>query len=103
MSARNVEQEFDALKADFGKLSADLVVLSEALRSLTGQDAVNYLAKLRSFAGAEADGLGTAATGLGARGQDALASVGRQISERPLASVLICFGLGLIISKLIER
>jgi ElaB/YqjD/DUF883 family membrane-anchored ribosome-binding protein len=103
MSARNVEQEFDSLKADFGKLSADLVALTEALRGLTGQDAKDYVAKLRSIAEAETDGLRAAAAGLGARGQDAMACVGRQISERPLASVLICFGVGLVIGKLIER
>jgi ElaB/YqjD/DUF883 family membrane-anchored ribosome-binding protein len=89
MSARNVEQEFDNLKADFGKLSADLSALSAALRDLTGQDAQDYLAKLRSVAEA--------------RGQDAMASVGRHISQRPLASLLICFGLGFIIAKLIDR
>jgi ElaB/YqjD/DUF883 family membrane-anchored ribosome-binding protein len=103
MSVRNVEQEFDSLRADFGKVRADLVALTEALGGLTGQDAKDCVAKLRSLAEADADSHRAAATGLGARGQDAMACVGRQISERPLASVLICFGLGLVIGKFIER
>jgi ElaB/YqjD/DUF883 family membrane-anchored ribosome-binding protein len=103
MSARNVEQEFDSLKADFGKLSADLVALTDALRGLNGRDAKDYLAKLGSIAAGESDGLRAAAAELGARGQDAVASVGRQISDRPVMSVLICFGLGLLIGKLLDR
>ena len=103
MSARNVEQEFDSLKADFGKLSADLLALTEALRGLNGQDAKDGLAKLRSIAESETEGLSAAAAALGARGQDAMASVGRQITERPVMSVLICFGLGLVIGKLLDR
>ena len=103
MSTRNVELEIDTLKADFAKLSADLCGLTQALRGLDGQDAQDILAKLRAIAEAETEGLRAAAAGLGARGQDATAAVGRNIREHPVMSVLICFGLGLVIGKLIDR
>lgn len=103
MSVRNVEQDFDALKADFGKLSADLVNLTAALRDATGQGAQEYLAKVRSFTDQGSEDVQAAAAALGARGRDAMNSVGEQIRDRPLMSLLICFGLGIVIGKLIDR
>ena len=103
MSARNVEAEFDTLKADFGKLSADLVRVTEALRDVTGQGAQDYLAKLRSVTGKAGDEVHEAITELGSRGREGIEAVEHQVRERPLISILIGFGLGLVIGKLIVR
>ncbi len=103
MSARNVEQEFDVLKADFGKLSGDLVRLTEALRDLTGEGAQGYLAKLRSATGQANEDVHAAAAALGARGREGMEAIEQQVRARPLMSILICLGLGLIIGKLLDR
>jgi len=103
MPGRNVEQEFDALKLDFGKLSSDLVRLTEALRDLTGEGAQEYVAKLRSVVSQANEDAQAAAAALGARGREGIAAVEHQVRERPLMSILICFGVGLVIGKLIDR
>jgi ElaB/YqjD/DUF883 family membrane-anchored ribosome-binding protein len=96
MPPRTIEQEFDTLKADFSKLSSDLANLTEVLRDLTGQGAQASFDKLRAAAG---NGVDAAA----AHGRDGVAAVMQQVRERPLASILVCFGLGLVIGKLIDR
>ena len=103
MSARNVEQEFDVLKSDFGKLSTDLANLTTALRELTNQGAQDYVAKLRAAAGQANDDIHAAAAALGARGREGMETAAQHVRERPLASILICFGLGLVVGKLIDR
>ncbi|MBY0431283.1 MAG: hypothetical protein K2Q10_08805 [Rhodospirillales bacterium] len=103
MSARNVEQEFDALKSDFSKLSSDLASLTDAIRNLTGQDAQDYLAKMRAVVGQANEGVEATASALGARGREGIASVAQHMRERPLTSILICLGLGVVIGKLIDR
>lgn len=103
MSTRNVEQEFDALKSDFSKLSADLVNLTEAIRDLAGKDAQAYMTKFRGAVSHANHDVEAAATALGERGRESAACIAHQIRERPLASILVCLGLGLVIGKLIHR
>lgn len=103
MSARNVEQEFDALKSDFGKLSSDLVGLTEAVRDLVGQDVQGYVAKARVVAGQVNEEVDAATTALAAQGRAGVACVTHQMRDHPVASILVCLGLGFVIGKLIER
>jgi ElaB/YqjD/DUF883 family membrane-anchored ribosome-binding protein len=103
MSVRNVEQEFDALKSDFGKLSSDLGSLTEALRELTSESAQSYGAKLRAAAAQAHEDAHAAAAALSARGREGMEAAAQQVRERPLASILVCFGLGLVLGKLIDR
>jgi ElaB/YqjD/DUF883 family membrane-anchored ribosome-binding protein len=103
MTARNVEQEFDALKADFGKLSTDLANLTTALREATGQGASDYLAKLRGAMEHANGDVQAAAAALGARGREGMDAAAEHVRERPLTSILVCFGLGLVVGKLLDR
>lgn len=103
MPARNVEQEFDALKLDFGKLSDDLVSLTAAMRELIDQGARDSAAKLRTAAGQAHEDIHAAAAALGARGKEGVAAAAQQIRERPLTSILIGFGLGFVLGKLFDR
>jgi ElaB/YqjD/DUF883 family membrane-anchored ribosome-binding protein len=98
---RNVEQEFDALKNDVKKLGDDFANLARALLDTASPD--NILAKLRELADRGSDEVGAAASALGKQGNDAIVSVGRQVRERPLTTILICLGLGFVIGKLIDR
>lgn len=103
MTARNVEQEFDTLKSDISKLSSDLVNLRDAIRSLAGQDAQEPLARMRAVLEQANEGVEATASALGARSRQGIASVEQQMRERPLASILIGLGVGLIIGKLVSR
>ena len=102
MSTRNVEQEFDALKSDFGKLSADLVSLTQTLRDLAGKDAHLVMDRLGDTMG-RANHEVEAAAAAGARGREGVTAVAQQLRERPLTSILVCLGLGVVIGKLINR
>jgi ElaB/YqjD/DUF883 family membrane-anchored ribosome-binding protein len=103
MSARNVEHEFDALKSDFGKMSADLVSLTQALRDLAAKDGEAYLSKARNVVGQANEDVEAAAAALAARGREGLHSVAVQVRERPLTSILVCLGVGVVIGKLFDR
>lgn len=103
MSARNVEQEFDALKLDLGKLSSDLASVTEALHDLAGRSAGEYGAKLRGVMEHATENVETAAAALKERGCRGAASVVHHMRERPLATILIGFGLGVVIGKLMDR
>jgi ElaB/YqjD/DUF883 family membrane-anchored ribosome-binding protein len=103
MPARNVEQEFDALKADFGKLSSDFTNLAEAMRNLTGEEAQEFLKKGRDAMGKAQHEVAAGAAALGAHGRQGIDCAARQIRERPLTSILICLGVGFVIGKLIDR
>jgi ElaB/YqjD/DUF883 family membrane-anchored ribosome-binding protein len=103
MAARNVEQEFDALKSDFGRLSSDLVNLTEAMRGLIGGDAQDTIAKVRTVMGQAGESVEATAAALGARGRKGIACLEHQVRERPLTSILVCLGVGLVLGKLIDR
>jgi len=103
MPARNVEQEFDALKQDFAKLGTDLMGLTEAMRGLTTSEVQEHLAKLRAVMGHANDDVEAAARALSAQGHKGMAAAARCVVERPLTSILVCFGLGVVIGKLIDR
>ena len=103
MSTRNVEQEFDALKSDFGKLSADLVSLTQTLRDLAGKDAHLVMDRLGDTMGRANHEVEAAAAAAGARGREGVTAVAQQLRERPLTSILVCLGLGVVIGKLINR
>jgi len=103
MPARNVEQEFDALKLDFAKLGTDLMGLTEAMRGLTTTEVQEHLAKLRAVMGHANDDVEAAALALSARGRKGVAVAAQCIGERPLTSILVCFGLGVVIGKLFDR
>ena len=103
MAARNVEQEFDALKSDFGRLSSDLANMTEALRGLVGQDAGGTIGKVRAAMGQASEGVEATAAALGARGRKGIACLEHQVRERPLTSILVCLGVGLVLGKLLDR
>lgn len=103
MPVRNVEDEFDALKLDFGRLSTDLGRLTEAVQSLVGQDLQAYKAKLQGVMGQVGDGVEDAVSAMGDRGRAGAKCVAHQMHEHPVMSILVCLGLGLAVGKLISR
>jgi ElaB/YqjD/DUF883 family membrane-anchored ribosome-binding protein len=103
MPSRNVELEFDALKTDFGKLSAHIAALTQALGTLAGEDAQEVLAKFQGVLGHAKEEAGVAATALEKQGCKAIDSITHQMRERPLTSILIGLGLGLVAGKLLSR
>jgi ElaB/YqjD/DUF883 family membrane-anchored ribosome-binding protein len=85
MAERNIEKDIDALRGDFASLQADLQTLTKTLAR-----------RAKSAASDTADDLL-------ARGRDGMAAVEGHVAERPLASLLIAFGAGVALGKLLDR
>lgn len=96
MTARNVEGEFDTLKDDLGKLRADVSNLSSALKDVTSDTVREQVEIIR----ARIDSIAADAK---LQGRASLDDLTGRIEERPLASVLIAFGVGVLIGKLFDR
>ncbi len=96
MATRNVEGEFDTLKDDLGKLRADVSNLSSALKDVTSDTVREQVEIIR----ARIDSIAADAK---LQGRASLDDLTGRIEERPLASVLIAFGVGVLIGKLFDR
>ena len=96
MSSHNVESEFDTLKDDLAKLRADVASLSATLRDITSDTVHEQVHAIRGR-------INNLTDSAKAEGQQRLDELTEQIEERPLTSVLIAFGVGLLIGKLFDR
>ena len=103
---RNLEEEFDTLKAGLDTLRKEISSLVDAFDAATGE------VRTRGRRARAAVGRATARAGevwddaaneASRRGREGIAAVEQQIEERPFISVLVAFGIGLVIGKLINR
>jgi len=96
MAAGTYDDEIKALKEDLAGLRKDMQALvktvSDDARS-RGRETVN---KARAEAGRYADEALS-------RGRDGMAAIESHIEERPFTSVLMAFGIGLVIGKILDR
>jgi ElaB/YqjD/DUF883 family membrane-anchored ribosome-binding protein len=96
MTSHDVEGEFGAVKDDLAKLRADIANLSAALKDLTSDTVHEQIGSLK--------GRIDRATGdAKLHGRQTLDDLADHIEERPVASVLIAFGVGVLIGKLFDR
>ncbi len=107
MAPRNDDSAKDTdtgrLEADIEQLKADLKRLNETLVGLgrDSLDAVQTESAVRLEAlRKEADAI---ARRLKSKGQNQYEAIEAQVQEKPLLALLAAFGLGLIISRLIDR
>lgn len=96
MAERSLEKELDVLRADLSGLKDDISSLTRALSKRAGKVAADGRAQAEDF-------VGTLADDIMERGEQGLSEARAQISERPLASLLVAFGAGIVLSKLIGR
>lgn len=103
MAARSDEPEAGKIEADIEQLKADLKRLNETLLGL-GRDSLDAVqsegaARLEALR-RETDDI---AQRLKSQGQGQYAALEAQIRDKPLLTLLAAFGLGLIISRLVDR
>ncbi|MGP1394869.1 MAG: DUF883 family protein [Inquilinaceae bacterium] len=96
MATRNVEQELDALRGDMEKLRGDIGSLTKTLRATAEQKASSMAAAAKR----NVDELKSEAE---VKLREGTRAVESHIEERPLSSVLIAFGVGVVIGKLMDR
>jgi ElaB/YqjD/DUF883 family membrane-anchored ribosome-binding protein len=96
MSSHDVEGEFGTVKDDLAKLRADIANLSAALKDLTSETVHEQIDSLKG----RIDHLTSDAK---LRGRQTMDNLADHIEERPVSSVLIAFGVGILIGRLFDR
>ncbi len=84
-AAPDLEKDLAALRADFARVKDDIGRITQALGQRVG---------------AKVDGAVEEAAVMGRAGID---TVEAKIHERPLTSMLVAFGIGILIGKLVDR
>jgi ElaB/YqjD/DUF883 family membrane-anchored ribosome-binding protein len=96
MTTRNIDGEFDTVKDDLTKLRNDIADLSAALKDVTSEAVRDQIGVIR-------DRIDQLTGEAKVHGRQTLDTVTDHIEERPLASVLIAFGVGMLIGRLLDR
>jgi ElaB/YqjD/DUF883 family membrane-anchored ribosome-binding protein len=96
MTSHDVEGEFGTVKDDLMKLRADIANLSAALKDLTSETVHDQIDSLKG----RIDRLAGDAK---VQGRQTLDNLADHIEERPVSSVLIAFGVGILIGRLFDR
>jgi ElaB/YqjD/DUF883 family membrane-anchored ribosome-binding protein len=100
--------EAEELKRDFAKLRASL----DSVKDKLGDNAHEVLDRLSSYLnsssiGSRLDNIEDEISHLGSRlrdsGRDAATRLETEVSEKPLASIAIAFGIGLLAAGLLRR
>ncbi|MDB5366388.1 MAG: hypothetical protein JWM77_2315 [Rhodospirillales bacterium] len=94
--ARQFESEFDTVRDDLTKLSSDIANLAASLKDGATDTAREQLAAAR-------DRFERLTEEARSRGEEQLEGLAATIEERPLTSVLIAFGVGVILGRLLDR
>lgn len=103
MATRGPADDIEALKNDLAALRKDISALAKTVgdqASTTSDDTMDMLKEKIAALRTEIEG---AAKSVRARGAEGVASVERHIEEKPLQSMLIALGAGLLIGKLLDR
>jgi len=107
-ASKSTARETEALKHDFSRLRASL----DSVKDKLGSNAHDILDRVADFIdsthlGARLDNVEDELTRLGGKlkttGRDAAARVESEVSAKPLASIAIAFGIGLLAASLLRR
>jgi ElaB/YqjD/DUF883 family membrane-anchored ribosome-binding protein len=104
---RNLEEELDVLRAGLDTLRKDISALVSSFGDAATDEVKTRGRRARAAVGRVTDRAGEvwddAANEASRRGREGVAAVEQQIEERPFISVLVAFGIGVVIGKLIHR
>jgi ElaB/YqjD/DUF883 family membrane-anchored ribosome-binding protein len=104
---RNLEEEFDALKVGLDTLRKDISSRVNSFGDAATDEVRTRGRRARAAVGRVTDRAGEvwddATTEASRRGREGAAALEQRIEERPVISVLMAFGIGLVIGRLINR
>jgi ElaB/YqjD/DUF883 family membrane-anchored ribosome-binding protein len=104
---RNLEEEFDALKAGVDTLRKDISSLVSSFGDAATDEVRTRGRRARAAVGRVTDRAGEvwddATNEASRRGREGVAALEQRIEERPFISVLVAFGIGMVIGRLINR
>jgi ElaB/YqjD/DUF883 family membrane-anchored ribosome-binding protein len=96
MTSSSVESEFATVKDDLARLRADVAALSSAMRDATSGTVQEQIDVIR-------DRINRLAGEAKEEGRQRLDDLAGRVEERPLTSVLLAFGVGMLIGRLLDR
>jgi ElaB/YqjD/DUF883 family membrane-anchored ribosome-binding protein len=96
MTTSKVEAEFDTVKDDLAKLRADVANLTAALKGMTAEAVHEQVGTIR-------DRLDRLTGDARHQGRQTLDELTDTIEERPLTSILVAFGAGIVLGRLLDR
>ena len=91
-----VAEDLAALKRDFATLMNQMSQMRSGAFKVAGDAAESTLGEISDRADRLYDSLV-------AQGERSVKAIGRQVEERPVMSLLIAFGVGFIVSRLLSR
>ena len=104
---RNLEEEFDTLKAGLDTLRKDISSLVSSFGDAATDEVKTRGRRTRAAVGRATDRAGEvwddATNEASRRGREGVAALEHQIDERPFLSVLVAFGIGVVVGKLLDR
>jgi ElaB/YqjD/DUF883 family membrane-anchored ribosome-binding protein len=104
---RNLEEDFDTLKAGLDTLRKDIGSLVSSFGDTATDEVRTRGRRARAAVGRVTDRAGEmwddATSEASRRGREGVAALEQRIEERPFISLLVAFGIGLVIGKLINR
>jgi len=103
MTERNMDKDFDSLRADIDSLRKDLAQMSRAMTDLAAEKVAAAADQARASVDKAGEKLGEAGAAARARARQGAADVEQRIEERPFASVAAAFGVGLLIGRVLSR
>ena len=103
MADVGVQNDLEQLKTDMAKLRADLAAIGDGVRKM-GTEAVGQTqAKVKSAAQDALDEFQKKLNEAKSQGQKAVHDLEGEIKEKPLTSLAVAFGVGFVLSKLLDR
>lgn len=96
MATRDHAKEIDDVRADLDALRKDIGKLSDSLSSNLAGSAAQVAENARARAG-------EAVSAASDKARSGAEFVGQKVEERPVTSMAVAFGAGLLIGKLLKR
>lgn len=105
MAARDTDGDKDlaALREDLARLREDIASIKGTIAGIGKRSASEAKEAGSAKLGELRDELEQFGDNMYSRGHDALAGVERTVHDRPLTSLLAAFGIGLVLSKFLDR
>ena len=103
MAETDLNREIETLKVDLAKLRADFAGVADALKEAGHKKAEGAREGLSDLLNSLLEELRGAVGHARDTGKRSVETVGHQIEQRPLTSLLTAFGFGFVLAKLLGR
>lgn len=103
MAEAGFEKDVEQLKKDIAQLRADLSTIGEGVRKMSTDAVGATQAKVKSIAQDALDEFHNKLNEAKSQGKKAMHDLEREIKDNPLISLAVAFGIGFVLSKLLDR